>query len=82
MGPIKDECGVEQGGINSSDLYKIYNNDQLDIAQASEFGVELGPLVISAIGQAEMLPCYPLTYMPCKALQIYLSTTVRSTVYH
>ena len=53
MGPIKDECGVEQGGINSSDLYKIYNNDQLNIAQASEFGVELGPLVISAIGQAD-----------------------------
>ena len=25
MGPIEDECGVEQGGINSSDLYKVYN---------------------------------------------------------
>ena len=53
MGPIKDQCGVEQGGINSSDFYKIYNNEHLNLAQASEFGVELGPDVISAIGQAD-----------------------------
>ena len=24
MGPIMDEQGLEQGGISSSDLYKIY----------------------------------------------------------
>ena len=24
MGPITDECGVEQGGISSSDYYKVY----------------------------------------------------------
>ena len=53
MGPIQDQCGVEQGGINSSDFYKIYNNEQLDLAQSSEFGVELGPVVISSIGQAD-----------------------------
>ena len=34
MGPIKDECGVEQGGKNSSDFYKVYNNEQLNVAQA------------------------------------------------
>ena len=39
MGPIKDLCGVEQGGMNSSDFYKIYNNEQLDLLQSSEFGV-------------------------------------------
>ena len=27
MGPIVDEHGVEQGGVNSSDHYKLYNND-------------------------------------------------------
>ena len=53
MGPIVDECGVEQGGVNSSDLYKVYNNEQLATAQESCFGVPLGPLTISAIGQAD-----------------------------
>ena len=33
MGPIKDELGVEQGGPNSSEFYKIYNNEQLTVAQ-------------------------------------------------
>ena len=53
MGPIKDECGVEQGGINSSDFYKIYNNEQLNLAQESGFGVPLGPVTISGLGQAD-----------------------------
>ena len=26
MGPSKDDTGVEQGGINSSEFYKLYNN--------------------------------------------------------
>ena len=29
MGPICDELGFEQGGPNSSDHYKLYNNEQL-----------------------------------------------------
>ena len=29
MGPICDELGVAQGGPNSSDHYKLYNNEQL-----------------------------------------------------
>ena len=29
MGPINDEQGLEQGGVNSSDLYKVVNNEQL-----------------------------------------------------
>ena len=53
MGPIKDECGVEQGGKNSSDFYKVYNDEQLNVAQDSGFGVPLGPVVVSAIGQAD-----------------------------
>ena len=35
VGPFKDQCGVEQGGKNSSDFYKIYNNTQLNLAQES-----------------------------------------------
>ena len=54
VGPIHDECGLEQGGVNSSDLYKLYNNDQLDMPQQSKLGVNLGnDLVISAVGQAD-----------------------------
>ena len=32
MGPIHDQCGFEQGGVNSSDYYKVYNNEQLELA--------------------------------------------------
>ena len=53
MGPIQDECGVEQGGPNSSDYYKIYNNEQLKLAQTSKFGIEIGSVTISSIGQAD-----------------------------
>ena len=53
MGPAPDMTGFEQGGINSSEYYKLYNNEQLDTAQASALGVALGNIVISAIGQAD-----------------------------
>ena len=53
MGPIADECGVEQGGVNSSEFYKVYNNEQLQVAQNSRFGVPIGPVTISSIGQAD-----------------------------
>ena len=33
MGPIYDELGVEQGGPNSIDHYKLYNNEQLTVSQ-------------------------------------------------
>ena len=36
MGAIEDECGVEQGGVNSSDFYKIFGKEQLTTAQESE----------------------------------------------
>ena len=54
MGPIKDEHGMEQGGCNSSEGYKLYNNDLLKTAQASRQGVEMGKEQnISAVGQAD-----------------------------
>ena len=54
MGPIYDEHGLEQGGCNSSDLYKIYNNDLLNLIQKSNQGVYLGNgLTISSVGQAD-----------------------------
>ena len=53
MGPIKDELGLEQGGPNSSEFYKIYNNEQLSSAQVSGFGASVGNDKIAAIGQAD-----------------------------
>ena len=53
MGPIHDELGLEQGGVNSDRVYKLCNNNQLKTAQRSELGVKVGPAVVSAIGQAD-----------------------------
>ena len=53
MGPAVDATGFEQGGINSSDFYKLCNNEQLKTAQDSMLGVDIGSQVISAIGQAD-----------------------------
>ena len=54
MGPITDELGVEQGGVNSGDYYKIYGKTQLQMAQDSNLGVEIArDITISAIGQAD-----------------------------
>ena len=53
LGPAKDATGFEQGGINSGDFYKLYNNEQLKSAQKSALGVNIGSSIISAIGQAD-----------------------------
>ena len=53
MGPAGDDTGFEQGGINSSDFYKLYNNEQLASSQRSRLGVNIRSSVISSIGQAD-----------------------------
>ena len=53
MGPISDEQGVEQGGANSGDYYKIFGKEQLSTAQASDLGVPLRSKTISSVGQAD-----------------------------
>ena len=55
MGPIEDVRGLEQGGVSSSDEYKIYNNEQADSSQLSKLGVRLGHGVepISCISLAD-----------------------------
>ena len=58
MGPIFDQCGLEQGGVSSSELYRCFGAEQLNTAQKSQFGVSLGAnkatkQTISAIGQAD-----------------------------
>ena len=53
MGPIKDELGLEQGGPNSSEFYKIYNNEQLISAQKSGFGTNISGIMVASVGQAD-----------------------------
>ena len=56
MGPINDEQGIEQGGVSSSDLYKIHNNEELSVPQETDFGVNLtdeGDVHVASIGQAD-----------------------------
>ena len=54
VGPIVDEHGLEQGGVYSSDGYKIYNNELLLQSQASGLGVKFHNVqVVSAVGQAD-----------------------------
>ena len=53
MGPSHDQTGFEQGGINSGDYYKLYNNEQLQLAQDSLLGVDIKSSIVSAIGQAD-----------------------------
>ena len=53
MGPIKDQRGVEQGGPNSSDHYKIYNNEQISTAQNSGFGSMVGDEHVGSLAQAD-----------------------------
>ena len=43
MGPISDQLGVEQGGVNSDRFYKLANNSELQVTQKSQLGVDLAP---------------------------------------
>ena len=53
MGPIIDTRGLEQGGVYSSDAYKIYNNEQNNFLHASSLGVRIYDQCISCISLAD-----------------------------
>ena len=79
MGPILDKLGVEQGGVNSGEIYKLCNNVQLSTAQRSGLGVDLGSVTVSAIGQADdtglisdcLIKLYCLLYLAVQYCQQY-----------
>ena len=51
---IHDINGVEQGGINSGDFFKIYNNEQFEAGHSSTLGVPVtNSITISTVGQAD-----------------------------
>ena len=53
MGPIHDQLGVEQGGPNSSEFYKLYNKEQLTSAQDSDLGTHISGGHVASVGQAD-----------------------------
>ena len=53
VGPIIVERGLEQGGPNSTDLYKVIGKEQVQTAQISKLGVPFKTVFISAIAQGD-----------------------------
>ena len=53
MGPIHDIRGLEQGGVSSSDAYKIYNNEQAETSHNSKLGVTIFDTCISCVSLAD-----------------------------
>ena len=53
MGPIRDSRGVEQGGVNSDNFYKMVNNEQVQTSQDSELSVTIGDITVSCVAQAD-----------------------------
>ena len=54
-GIINDTLGVEQGGCASDRIYRLVNNEQLETAQQSELGVDLGLVVTSGGGSVKQI---------------------------
>ena len=85
MGPIHDQLGVEQGGPNSTELYKSYNNEQLVTAQDSVLGTLVSGCQVASVGQADdtallsndihqLQHLLDLSLIYCKKHQVQLST--------
>ena len=53
MGPIHDQRGVEQGGVNSGDQFQLANNKELVITNNSGLGLNMGETSVSSIGVAD-----------------------------
>ena len=70
MGPILDDHGLEQGGVSSSDAYKLYNNEQLEVSQRSGFGVMVRGMTISSIGLADDVVTSPSSLVSSTAFLI------------
>ena len=53
MGPIHDQRGVEQGGVNSGDQFQLVNNQELIITNTSGLGLKMGGVSVGSIGVAD-----------------------------
>ena len=64
IGPIDDQKGVEQGGPNLREYYKVFGKPQLDF----------GNITVSAVGQADNTISYQTTSMHSRTYSNLLST--------
>ena len=53
MGPIHDQRGVEQGGVNSSDQFQLVNAEELVTTNTSGLGLNMGGISLASIGVAD-----------------------------
>ena len=53
MGPIQDQRGVEQGGVNSGDQFQVVNTEELVTTQSSGLGLNMGGVSVASIGFAD-----------------------------
>ena len=53
MGPILDQRGVEQGGVNSGDEFQLANNEELVVTNGAGLGLNMGETSVGSIGVAD-----------------------------
>ena len=53
MGPILDQRGVEQGGVNSGDQFQLVNNKELLVTNSAGLGLNMGEISVGSIGVAD-----------------------------
>ena len=86
MGLIFDMRGLEQGGVSSSDEYKLYNNEQAIMAQNSQLGVSIRNISVYCITLTDdavllsnsihsLRHLLFLTFQYCKKYQVELILT-------
>ena len=53
MGPIHDQRGVEQGGVNSGDQFQLANNKEIIVTNSAGLGLNMGETSVGSIGVAD-----------------------------
>ena len=74
---IKEELGVKQGHINSSDQYKVYVGPCLDTLEDAQLGVWMGPINTGVSGCADDVFLCSSTDRYCCTLWLPVKNTVR-----
>ena len=53
IGPILDQRGIEQGGVNSGDEFQLANNQELLVTNGAGLGLNMGETSVGSIGVAD-----------------------------
>ena len=76
---INVQQGVKQGGLLSTDLYKLYIEDLLHTFQEMDYGAQIGDITVNAIACADDIA---LIAEDKSDLQILLNTAVQYSTQH